>query len=204
MNKVCTNWKAHFPTEKVGLEYYEEFAGRAQNVSAEVFRVKNPIEAQEIMANLIKFTNASKIVAVDGPLQDAANITEHIKSLGVEIYTEQNDIAEHAESSDIGISAAEFGIAETGSVVTDAMDIAGRLVSMLSTIHVVFMQSANVVAGIEQAFEIISEVYHRGYISFITGPSRTADIERVLTIGCHGPSRLVIIAVDEESGGGVN
>jgi len=39
-----------------------------------------------------------------------------------------------------------------------------------------------------------------GYIAFITGPSRTADIERVLTIGVHGPERLVIVAVDELGG----
>ena len=61
---------------------------------------------------------------------------------------------------------------------------------------------ANIVPGIAEAFEIISESFDRGYIGFITGPSRTADIERVLTIGVHGPSRFAIIAVDEEPKGG--
>lgn len=204
MNKVCQNWKEHFPAEKVGAEYFEEFAGRARSVSAEVFRVKSPLHAQEIISDLIKSSHAQKLVALPGPLQDAAKITEHIKALGVELYTEQKDIAAHAESCDIGITEAEFGVAETGSILTDAMSIEGRLISMLSPIHVVFMQSANVVAGIEQAIEVISQVFNRGYISFITGPSRTADIERVLTIGCHGPGRLVIIAIDEEVGGGAN
>ena len=53
-----------------------------------------------------------------------------------------------------------------------------------------------------EAFDIISRSFDRGYVGFITGPSRTADIERVLTIGVHGPSRFAIIAVDEEPKGG--
>ncbi len=80
--------------------------------------------------------------------------------------------------------------------------IATRLVTILPPLHVVFLPSANIVPGITEAFEIIAQNFDRGYIGFITGPSRTADIERVLTIGVHGPSRFAIIAIDEEPTGG--
>ena len=169
-----------------------------------MFRVKTAAEAQEVVVNLAKFTNAKKVVAVNSPLQQAAGINDQLSSMGITVYTELTDITEHAESADIGISTVEFGIAESGSVCMDGYAFESRLVSMLPPIHIAFMSSKNVVLGITEAFEIISKVYDRGYVSFITGPSRTADIERVLTIGVHGPSRFVLIAIDEEVAGGAN
>ncbi|MBP2627085.1 MAG: lutC 2 [Firmicutes bacterium] len=202
MKKVCENWKQAFPTENVGEQLFSEFEKRATGAATELFRVKTAIEAREIVANLAKFTNAKKVVTVESPLQEAAGICEELKSLGLQVYNEPTDIAEHAETADIGISTVEFGIAESGSVCMDGYAFESRLVSMLPPIHIVFMNSSNIVLGITEAFEVISKVYDNGYISFITGPSRTSDIERVLTIGVHGPSRFVLIAIDEEVAGG--
>ena len=204
MKKVCENWRQAFPSENVGDHLFPEFEKRASAASAEVFRVKTAAEAQEVVVNLAKFTNAKKVVAVNSPLQQAAGINDQLSSMGITVYTELTDITEHAESADIGISTVEFGIAESGSVCMDGYAFESRLVSMLPPIHIAFMSSKNVVLGITEAFEIISKVYDRGYVSFITGPSRTADIERVLTIGVHGPSRFVLIAIDEEVAGGAN
>lgn len=204
MKKVCENWRQAFPSENVGDHLFPEFEKRASAASAEVFRVKTAAEAQEVVVNLAKFTNAKKVVTVNSPLQQAAGINDQLSSMGITVYTELTDITEHAESADIGISTVEFGIAESGSVCMDGYAFESRLVSMLPPIHIAFMSSKNVVLGITEAFEIISKVYDRGYVSFITGPSRTADIERVLTIGVHGPSRFVLIAIDEEVAGGAN
>ena len=121
---------------------------------------------------------------------------------GSTVYTEPAEIAAHADTADIGISGVEFGVAETGSVFQDGYAIATRLVTILPPLHVVFLPSANIVPDIPEAFEIIAKNFERGYVGFITGPSRTADIERVLTIGVHGPGRFAIIAVDEEPKGG--
>lgn len=115
------------------------------------------------------------------------------------MYSEQSDIRTHADTSDVGIACVEFGIAETGSVCEDGLAIEQRLITTLPPISIVVMNSNKVVPTIEAAFETISTVFDRGYISFITGPSRTSDIERVLTIGVHGPSQLVIIAIDEDT-----
>jgi len=202
MKKVCEHWSQAFPSQNVGDYLFAEFEKRGQAASAEIFRVKTAVEAGEIVTNLAKFTNAKKIVTVDSPLQKATGMKEKLKSLGMLVYNTATDIAEHAESAEIGISAVEFGIAESGSVCMDGYSFENRLVSMLPPIHIVFLNSKNIVLGITEAFEIISQVYQQGYVSFITGPSRTADIERVLTIGVHGPSRFIIIAIDEQIDGG--
>ena len=202
MKKVCENCRQAFPSEKMGSSLFPEFEKRAQAAAAEIFRVKTAVEAQEIVANLAKFTNTKKVVIADSPLQQAAGINEKLKSMDIAVYTDVADISEHAESADIGISTIEFGIAETGSVCMDGYAFESRLVSMLPPLHIAFMNTNNVTLGVTEAFEIISKVYDNGYISFITGPSRTSDIERVLTIGVHGPSRFVVIAIDEEVTGG--
>ncbi|HWR37863.1 MAG TPA: lactate utilization protein [Patescibacteria group bacterium] len=202
MKKVCDHWQSHLVAGGASSQLFAEFETRAKNAAAEVFRVATVAEAQEVVVNLAKYINARKVVAVDSPLQQAVGVAAGLQAAGIIVYSRADEIAAHAESADMGISTVEFGIAETGSVCQDALAIEGRLVSMLPPLHVAFLYSNRVVPGVVEAMEVISRCFDRGYISFITGPSRTADIERVLTIGVHGPSRFVIIAVDEESAGG--
>jgi L-lactate dehydrogenase complex protein LldG len=198
MKKVSTNWKQAFPSESVGTEFFEEFAMRAQNVAAKVFRVKTAVEAQSVIVDIIKSSQAKKVVATNEVLS-SSGLRNTLTSMNVELYTEQSDIRTHADTSDVGIAGVEFGIAETGSVCEDGFAIEQRLTTTLPPISIVIMHSGNVVPTIAAAFETISKVFNRGYLSFITGPSRTSDIERVLTIGVHGPSQLVIIAIDEDT-----
>ncbi len=198
MIKTCVDWTRHLPAGKFGPHLFPEFEKRAKAVSAEIFRVKTPAEARDVVCNLARFTNARKVVSVSSPLQEAAGIDAALREAGIEVHNDPAAIAEHAPTADIGISGVEFGVAETGSVCQDGYAIESRLVSSLPPLHVAFLDSNLIVPGIIEAFEAISRVFDRGYISLITGPSRTADIERVLTIGVHGPSRFVVVAVDGE------
>jgi L-lactate dehydrogenase complex protein LldG len=202
MKKVCENWEQALPAGSFGPHLFAEFETRAKNVSAEVFRVATAAEAQAVLVELAKSLGAKKVVAVDCPLSKAAGAGEALKSAGLEVYTAPNDIAAHADTADLGVSGVEFGVAETGSVLQDAFAVESRLVSTLPPVHAVFLSSGNIVPAMADAIGVVAKVFDHGYISFITGPSRTADIERVLTIGVHGPGRFIIIAVDEVAGGG--
>ena len=201
MKKVCENWEKHLlGSSQAAL--FEEFKTRATAVAAEVITVKSGSEAADAVKNLAASVNAKKIVAVNCPLQEAAGLHGELVKAGIALYTTKEDIAAHAETADMGISGVEFGVAETGSVCQDAYAVESRLVSTLTPIHVVFLDQSKIVPSVKDAFEIFSAVFQRGYLSFVTGPSRTADIERVLTIGVHGPSRFVIIAIDNQAAGG--
>lgn len=202
MKRSCDNRQGTIPPGVFDSRLYEEFELRAKAVSAELFRIRRPDEAVSIILDIVNETGAGSSASVSCPLIEASGIVEALKGNGVAVYTEQSDIAEHIGTVDIGMSGVEFGIAECGSVCQDALAVETRLVSSLPPLHIVFMRSGNIVPGIEDALEIISGFFTEGYVSWITGPSRTADIERVLTIGVHGPSRFIIIAVDEETDGG--
>jgi L-lactate dehydrogenase complex protein LldG len=198
MDDKYKDWRVGLLPAKFGDHLFGDFEIRAKDVSAEVFRAETLAEAGTIIVNLVKSVNAKKVVVADGSLQRTACIVDKLKSEGISVYSDPSDIRSHIENADVGISGVEFGIAETGSIFQNASAIEDRLVSTLPPVHIALMNSGSVVSDIDDVLDIISRSFEGGYISFITGPSRTADIERVLTIGVHGPSRLVIIAVDEE------
>ena len=103
-----------------------------------------------------------------------------------------------------GLSGAELAIAETGSVLLAENSLEARVVSMLTLTHFVLVRESKLVPKLDDAVATLQRLTSAGsdqchYVSFVTGPSRTADIERTLTIGVQGPKALcVIIVADEE------
>lgn len=113
--------------------------------------------------------------------------------------TSRSEIAV-ALAGGVGIIEAQAGVAETGSLIVVDNALAPRLLSMLADICVVLLAESLLVGDLDQAASILSKLTIEGsrYVSLITGPSRTADIERVLTIGVQGPKALHIIVLTEK------
>ncbi|HEU4711461.1 MAG TPA: lactate utilization protein [Pyrinomonadaceae bacterium] len=95
---------------------------------------------------------------------------------------------------DVGISTAQAAIAETGTLVLDSACERHRLVSLVPPVHIAIVDASSIFRTLGEALAFI---YQNGNISpavtFITGPSRTADIELTLAIGVHGPQELFVI-----------
>jgi L-lactate dehydrogenase complex protein LldG len=90
-------------------------------------------------------------------------------------------------------------VAQTGSVLITARSAGGRALSVLPPHHIVLARRSQLVADLPDAFQLLKKKYGGNYPSFIslvTGPSRTGDIERILVLGAHGPKKLTIICVD--------
>ncbi|WP_298270868.1 lactate utilization protein [Geobacter sp.] len=103
-------------------------------------------------------------------------------------------------TAEIGISFAQAGIARTGSLLLALSDPAGRSATALPPVHLVILDAATIVADLSALGGTLGALLSSpgsAYLSLITGPSRTADIERVLTIGVHGPKELHILIVEE-------
>ena len=99
----------------------------------------------------------------------------------------------------MGMSGCNFGIADTGSIVLESTDEPTRLASTLPEQHFVLLDPKKIVADGIEAVAPLRDLHRlgpRNFIAYITGPSRTADIERVLTIGVHGPKELHIILLE--------
>lgn len=95
----------------------------------------------------------------------------------------------------VGITVADWGVAQTGTLLCDSSPAAQRLAATLPVIHIALLPSGRIVPDMAAALSRF-DPRTAPFIAAITGPSRTADIERVLTIGVHGPKRLVILILD--------
>ena len=108
-------------------------------------------------------------------------------------------LRDHLAGIDIGLTMVDYGIAETGTLVMDSSSEEVRLATMISEVHVAVLPLSRIRPT---AFDVEAELRDRfilspSYYAFITGASRTADIERVLALGVHGPLELHILLLSE-------
>ncbi|MES1217757.1 MAG: LUD domain-containing protein [Bacteroidota bacterium] len=100
---------------------------------------------------------------------------------------------------DVSITGCEALVARTGSIVMSAAQESGRTVSVYAPIHICIAFAGQLVYDIKDALQLIKEKYGvalPSLITFATGPSRTADIEKTLVVGVHGPKEVYLFLVD--------
>ncbi len=114
-----------------------------------------------------------------------------------DFFVIENNFRKYLGGIDIGLFKADFATARTGTLVLKSSSENLRILSMISEINVVLLKKESVVLDFEDCIkELNTYIQAGGFISFITGPSRTADIERVLTLGVHGPFEIHIALMD--------
>lgn len=132
--------------------------------------------------------------AIEGKTVAASGITDEMSTWLAGIAT-----PEASDKADIGISFAQAGVARTGSLLLELTDPVARSATALPPIHYVVLKASTVVADLHALHDVLAALLAAGrgvYLSLITGPSRTADIERVLTIGVHGPCELHLLILE--------
>lgn len=142
---------------------------------------------------------------------------ERLRRLGLDKYFEQNHIGyriwdangneqelrDYAAKADMGITYAEMGLSETGTVVLWNGGGRGRLVSLLPPVYVAILSESQIYTRLTEGVAAIHEQVPNGLpacINFITGPSRTGDIEMELALGVHGPGKVHVILLQDETG----
>ena len=211
MQKVCHDWPNEaFIDGLVDEKYWDGFLEKANIASAKVSRVKNWEEAEAKLVDILKGLSAGEyddrkletkeILAVgEEEFPFLKGVYSRLAEAGYTVYTDKFDIARHKDSANVGITLGEFGVAETGSVAVDNLSYEARVASMLPYTNIVFMPAKYMVENLTSALKIMGKVFNKGYMGLVTGPSRTADIERVLSLGVHGPNYFFVIAIDEMS-----
>jgi len=139
---------------------------------------------------------STPLVIPPSPSLQRSGIRPALEQAGITII--DDDFRSHAPTAGGGLTGANFGIADTGTIVLESTDEATRLASTLPEQHFVLLDPEKIVADGIAAVAPLRELHQRdaqNFIAYITGPSRTADIERVLTIGVHGPKQLHILLI---------
>jgi len=124
----------------------------------------------------------------------AARVDVASDDAAVEKLIAEDRARREADGGTVGVAQAARGIAATGTCVVVTDDERTRLATMLPETSVIVVNAADIVDDLTDVAPFLRECQQGpSYVSFITGPSRTADIERVGAIGVHGPLELHVI-----------
>ncbi|MDP1591357.1 MAG: LutB/LldF family L-lactate oxidation iron-sulfur protein [Prosthecobacter sp.] len=168
-----------------------QFAQNAATLRADFFNLPDETAAKAKLLELTRQHGWKKLAAHQGSLTDALVP----RSLPLLDTTHGYDVTE-LESCDAGISECDALIAQTGSVLLTSRSGGGRALSVLPEHHVVLARRSQLLADLPAAYELLHQRYGASWpslMTFITGPSRTGDIERILVLGAHGPKKLTIL-----------
>ncbi|HEV8428443.1 MAG TPA: lactate utilization protein [Pyrinomonadaceae bacterium] len=150
-------------------------------------------EIAQALTEIISVLSQTKIAISDNPeVERLLNLTD--------LEIEELSIAPNAHDIfrfDVGISTAQAAIAETGTLVLDSTGERHRLVSLVPPVHIAIIRASQIYRTLGEVLTLIHGAKEVSpAVTFITGPSRTADIELTLAIGVHGPQELYVI-IDE-------
>lgn len=140
----------------------------------------------------------AKVIAAPGLKKDLYDkLAARAKKAGFECI--DSGMRDHLAGVDIGFTLAEYGIADTGTLMLDCPDEELRLATMVSEFHVCILPKSKIRANTYAVEKMMLTRMKKNpdYLAFITGASRTADIERVLALGVHGPLELHILIMED-------
>ena len=182
------------PVGPVFEDQLELFKKNATDLRVDFQVMSNTDELLSRLYGLRDGENWKRIAAHEGELTGTVVSGLQLPVLFTNRAFEKCDLAQ----CDAGISECDALVAQTGSVLLTSRSAGGRALSCLPPHHVVLARREQMVPDLSAAFELLSRKYTVNYpsmISFITGPSRTGDIERILVLGAHGPKRLTVFMV---------
>lgn len=183
----------------------DKMAEEVEAVGGKAFRVPHLPAARELLATLLEEAAAKSALCWEHDVLQRLGLAEFLAPRGVTLHSYENLSRLDATSQraamlacDIGISSVDCAIAETGTLMVCSRPGQERVASLLPLMHVAIVERRQIVPDLIDAFGILHE---RGLdklpsnTTFITGPSKTGDIELQLTTGVHGPKHWRVILV---------
>jgi len=133
-------------------------------------------------------------VASNAPFLTECGITS-LPGVG-SCIADRDELRDLCASADVGITSADYALADTGSLVMLSSPREARLISLLPPSHIAVVPRERILTGLDELFTILPEpAAQSSSMVLITGPSRTADIEQILVRGVHGPGQIMVVIV---------
>ena len=177
-----------FPNSLQPLEF--EFAEHLNSLLGRFVYCVNHVELASQLNSLVGQRNWNRVVCHEPKLK---------------MLLEKNAFDKFCDSPladcDAAVTTCEALIARTGSMLMSTGQESGRTVSVYAPVHICVASSSQLVYDVKDGFQVLKDKYGNKLPSFITlatGPSRTADIEKTLVVGVHGPKEVFCFLVDEE------
>jgi L-lactate dehydrogenase complex protein LldG len=180
----------------------ERLARELERVGGVVHRVSSTQEAQPAISEILSRHDAKRVVVGNTPLMREVDLNLNDAGIECTVCDLRRDvprqrIRDTELEADVGITSADYGIAETGTLALVTAPGQGRALSLLPLVHIAVLRSSDIVYELSELFTRVEKEHEElpSALTFITGPSRTADIELVLTVGVHGPKYLYLVLI---------
>lgn len=144
-------------------------------------------------------TLLERFIAAPGLSEEEYAVLEE-KAAGTDIHLLRSGLRDHMGGFDTSITWADGLIADTVTCVVNSNSEEVRLGTMVAEVSIMLVHKGTLLEKVEDANALLLDLVNRGgasYTAFITGPSRTADIERVGALGVHGPLELHIVLLED-------
>jgi L-lactate dehydrogenase complex protein LldG len=160
-------------------------------LAGKTFRASSPREAGEYIRNLIAGRRA---VASNSPYLIECGISQMDGVISG--ITDREELREACASAEVGVTSADYALADTGTLVMLSSAAEARMISLLPPVHAAVVPVDRLLTGLDELFLIAPDPARlSSSMVLITGPSRTADIEQILVRGVHGPGEIHVVIV---------
>ncbi len=171
-------------------------------IGGKLIKVNSKEELYASLRNVFKKENYRNVILSRERFLDELQLEDGLQSLAPGTILSRitdRDVVNQLKSADVGVTTCEFLAAETGTIVLHSSPTAPRTLSLLPRAHVVIAREdqilPTVAACLEKIYDQRDKSTHSCCVTLISGPSRTADIEKVLVTGVHGPKELFVFLV---------
>ena len=194
-------------------ELVQTFKRECELLTGKVYVAQTNDEASKFLSAIIQKAGINRIIKWDTPILRRLEIDSLFDSLGIQNMllaekgslneVDQKDCLRPLSTAELGISGADYGLADTGTLVLRASPTQDRVTSLLPPVHVAFMESKCILPSSEDLMvKLMLDLEEKGEmdscLTLITGPSLTADIELNLVLGIHGPRELHVIILESD------
>jgi L-lactate dehydrogenase complex protein LldG len=171
--------------------YTTLFGQNFEKLGGKSFFVREPREVAPILSELLQ---GKRAVASNAPFLAACGITglPQVQSG----FTDREALRAACVTADVGITSADYALAETGTLVMLSSPEEPRLISLLPPVHIAVFPQSRMLANLDELLAVLpNPAEQTSSMVLITGPSRTADIEQILVRGVHGPGEIYAVIV---------
>lgn len=178
----------------VAGDLVERFCRKLADVHGESALVQDLDAAGELVAARLQQRQARTLAMGGGA--DMQALAAALRARGF-VTLAEDAATDDLLAADAGLTSAQFGIAETGTLALDDAAARARRASLLPPLHVALLRTARLRATLDEALQEAAAGGRPSHaLTLITGPSRTADIELQLVVGVHGPRELLVVLLD--------
>jgi L-lactate utilization protein LutC len=182
----------------------ERFTLELEQLKGSVFSVEGDGGARDKVLELLAFHNASHILAWDFTCIPVIGLEDAIREAGIEITQPdthdefRSETLVHAETAQVGLTGADAAAATTGTLIFTTAPGKGRIPTVLAPVHIAVIALDQIVTRIEDWLALerkrgLDGIRSAANVCFITGPSRTGDIEMHMVLGVHGPGQVQVV-----------